>query len=170
MIAYKFLGTGGTARFSGFTWPLPGGGHCGEWVDARPSVCATGIHACRTADLPYWIDAELWRIELDGDIVEGTRKVVAVRGRLVGRVEAWDTDAMHGFGRACAARADTLAGSLPALRAYADDTALFAQAGKPAVAGFVAARLAELAGGIERYESERDAQVRWLAEHLELAT
>ena len=90
--------------------------------------------------------------------------------RLVGRVEAWDTDAMHGFGRACAARADTLAGSLPALRAYADDTALFAQAGKPAVAGFVAARLAELAGGIERYESERDAQVRWLAEHLELAT
>jgi len=168
VIAYKFLGEGGTARFSRFTWPLPGAGRYGEWVDAHPSVCATGIHACRTADLPYWIDAQLWRIELDGDIVEGTRKVVAERGRLVDRVEAWDTDAKHGFGRACATRADALAGSLPALRAYADDAAVFAEAGNPAVAGFVAARLAELTGGVESYESERDAQVRWLAENLAL--
>lgn len=131
-------------------------------------MCATGIHACRVHDLPYWIDAELWRIELDGDVTEGTRKVVAERGRLVDRVEAWDAGAMHGFGLECAARAAALAGSSAKLRAYADDTAVFAQAGKPAVAGFVAARLAELAGGTEGYESERDAQVRWLAGKLAL--
>ena len=169
MIAYKFLGSNGAARFSGFTWPLPGGGRPGHWVEAMPSVCATGIHACREADLPYWIDAELWLIELDGDVVEGSRKVVAERGRLVGRIEAWNAGAMHGFGLACAERADALAGSSAELRAYAADAVVFAETRKAGVVGFITARLAELVGGVSGYEAERATQARWLAERLGLA-
>ena len=170
MIAYKFLGANGAARFSGFTWPLPEPGNSGPWVSAAPALCATGIHACHVDDLPYWIDAELWRIELDGEVAEGTHKIVALRGRLLERVDAWNDETMSGFSAACAERALALAVPSPELCGYADDTAVFAEAGKPAVAGFVTARLAELAGGAEGYETERAAQARWLAKHLDLAT
>ena len=67
MIGYKFLGTGGVAPFSSFAWPT---GSPGPWVEAEPHMCASGIHACRAGDLPFWINAELWEIELDG-AVEG---------------------------------------------------------------------------------------------------
>lgn len=169
MIAYKFLGANGAARFSGFTWPLPGEGSPGPWVSAAPAVCATGIHGCRLHDLPYWIDVELWHIELDGEVAEGTRKVVAPRGRLLDRIDGWNNDAMSGFASACVERAEAFANSSPELRAYADDAAVFAAAGKPAVAAFIAARLAELASGAQAYETERAAQAQWLAEHLALA-
>jgi hypothetical protein len=59
----------------------------GEWVEAPAAVeCVVGIHACRTRDLARWIDDSLWEIELAGDIVEGSHKVIASRGRLLRRV------------------------------------------------------------------------------------
>jgi hypothetical protein len=95
MTAYKFLRRGRVGAFSGFAWPV------GEWVEAEPHVCASGIHACRPADLPYWLDAELWEIELDG-AVAAERKLVAPRGRLVRRVEAWDGGTARAFADSCA--------------------------------------------------------------------
>ena len=59
---------------------LPDGDGPGPWLEtaaARP--CREGIHACRPQDLAYWLHHELWEIELDGDIVEAGRKVVAAR-------------------------------------------------------------------------------------------
>ena len=84
VIAYKFLATGAVAPFTGFHWPV------GQWVDAAGvDPCRQGIHACRIRDLPLWIQAELWEIELGGEVDEQARKVVAERGRLVQRVTGW---------------------------------------------------------------------------------
>lgn len=117
MIAYKFLGSDCTGRFSGFAWPLPDGGSPGEWVESPLSRCASGVHACRVRDLPFWVDATLWRIELAGTLEEASRKVVASRGRLLKRIEAWDAGAMRDFGLACVERVAPLAGRSPGLQA-----------------------------------------------------
>ncbi len=88
MIAYKFLQAGRVAPFSGVTWPEDG-----VYVDATEgplAACRNGVHGCRVRDLPYWLDDELWEIELDGEVVEDELKLVARRaagpcGRGVGR-------------------------------------------------------------------------------------
>lgn len=103
MIAYKFLKAGRIAPFSGYHWPAPDG----NWHDAEGelSVCSWGIHACRVSDLPYWIDQELWRIELDGPVVEHSLKLVAPRGRLLERVVAWQDSNRQAFALHCLRRA-----------------------------------------------------------------
>ena len=168
MIAHKFLGSDCTGRFSGFAWPLPARGSPGAWVDAVPSKCASGIHACRVQDLPFWIDATLWRVELSGPLVEAHCKIVAGRGRLLDQVEGWNAEAMRDFGLACVERVAHLAGRSAELEANVKDTLTFAETGKASVAGFVAARSAELAGGAEAYDAERAAQSSWLADRLGL--
>src|SRR5206468_5119819 len=75
VIAYKFLAPGSVGPFTGYRWEP------GRWVEVHAlDPCRRGIHACRVRDLPIWLDAELWEIELDGGIVEQDRKVVAGRG------------------------------------------------------------------------------------------
>ena len=90
MRAYKFLDAQGVTVISGTPWPLPSGDEPGPWVEA-PSVrpCHEGIHACRVEELAYWLSDELWEIELDGEIRAAQHKVVARRGRLVRRLDAW---------------------------------------------------------------------------------
>ena len=105
MIAYKFLRDGRVGAFSGVRWPSPG-----EWLRARSTgerglTCADRVHACRVEDLPEWMDSELWRVELGGDVAVDCGKLVADRGRLVERVQAWDTALMAAFAQACALRA-----------------------------------------------------------------
>src|SRR5262245_39001941 len=76
--------------FSGFAWPLPVDGAPGAWVEAmeiRPSY--EGVHACRGDQLAFWLTPDLWEIELDGEVVEATHKIVAPRGRLVRHVDEW---------------------------------------------------------------------------------
>src|SRR4051794_3272470 len=81
--AYKFLEADGSSIFANFRWPQPSSGRPGAWVERDVRPCHTGIHACRLPELGYWMRETLWEIELDGDIVESRRKVVASRGRLV---------------------------------------------------------------------------------------
>lgn len=99
MIAYKFLNRDRVAPFTGFLWPAPGDG----WVElaGEPSLCSRGIHACRVSDLPYWLTEELWRMELGGAVVEHELKLVAQRGRLLGRVDAWAGAARMRFAEFC---------------------------------------------------------------------
>lgn len=92
MIGFKFLAPGAVAPFSGFRWPVPGQGLPGRWVEAVSSRPELGIHACRSCDLAYWLDAELWRAELSDPVVESQRQLVASKGRLLERVSAWDGD------------------------------------------------------------------------------
>jgi hypothetical protein len=103
VIAYKFLASGRTGPFTGFVWPE------GDWVEAPSSREGAGVHACRTSDLPFWIDDELWRVELSGPVVERETQIEARRGRLAGRVESWDARAIAEFGMHGAMRARDLA-------------------------------------------------------------
>ncbi|WP_433927253.1 hypothetical protein AB3662_29575 [Sorangium cellulosum] len=91
MRALKFLGEGGVGPFSGFRWPLPEGGAPGGWVEASEATraCSRGVHACLPADLPYWLAPELYVMELGGAVTRAELKLVAPRGRLLGRIEGW---------------------------------------------------------------------------------
>ena len=82
VIAYKFLREGRVGPFSGVAWPAEG-----EWLEATggDGACSPRVHACRVEDLPEWLDHELWRVELDGDVRVDCGKLVADRGRLVER-------------------------------------------------------------------------------------
>ena len=170
MIAYKFLDAGGAGRFSMFAWPRAEAGTSGDWVEATPSLCASGIHACRVGDLPFWLDVELWRIELDGPVVEAHHKVIAGRGRLVEYVVAWDESAARDFSSACADRASELARDAEALSGYVADAHKNVGVGPVAVVGSISARVAELVGGVAGYDAERATQARWLADRLGLET
>lgn len=167
MIAYKFLRPDGTSIFAGFRWPLPDGGP-GPWVEAKLDPCRSGIHACRLGDLPLWVGRALYEVELDGDIVEERTKVVASRGRLLRRIEAWDDDLRETYTRMCADRGHELArGVSPPLEDW-DAVVEPSFPEGPALLGFVAARIAEELGGVDAYHAERARQSEWLAERLGL--
>jgi hypothetical protein len=107
VIAYKFLCAGGLGPFSRYAWPLPRDGQAGAWVIAAgdATLCATAVHGCRVADLPWWLQDELWETEFDGAIATGRHKISAPRARLLRRVEGWDTACAQRFADACALRA-----------------------------------------------------------------
>ena len=102
MIAFKFLRAGRVGPFSRFQWP-----DAGSWVrpTADASLCSRGIHACRIQDLPWWLDDQLWEIELDGEVTVGRHKLLAAAGRLVSRVDAWTPTLAEEYGVVCAWRA-----------------------------------------------------------------
>ena len=168
MIAYKFLRNDGTSVFTRFAWSLPDFGP-GAWVEADVEPCRSGIHACRLADLPYWAGQELYEVELDGEIAEGSMKVVAPRARLVRRIEAWSAGARDEYTRMCADRGHELARSAnPPL----DDWEAVIEPSipeGPALLGFVAARIAEQISGPAAYRAERTCQTEWLVERLGLS-
>jgi len=167
VIAYKFLRPDGTSLFTGFRWPMPNGGP-GAWVEARVEPCRSGVHACRPADLPFWVGRALYEMELEGDVVQEHRKVVSPRGRLVRRIEAWDDDLRDAYTRMCADRAHELAlGASPPLTDW-DAVVEPSMPEGPALLGFVAARIAEEISGVEAYEAERARQTEWLMERLGL--
>jgi len=167
--AYKCLRPGRIGPFSGYRWPV------GVWVEGggNAALCLRGIHACRTEDLPYWLTQELWEIELDGDVRREHRKLVANRGRIERRIEAWTPAAAAGFAEGCAARTEQRATQARGEQAgrlaeLAADAAANAAKGEAALLGFIAARAAELDAGTEGYADERRAQANWLASELGL--
>jgi hypothetical protein len=101
VLAYKFLRSGRVGPFSDFRWPEPG-----SWVRAeqRHETCRSGIHACRTQDLPWWLGEELWQIELQDPIRVDGHKLVSPRGRLRSRVGRWTPASAQEYGEACAWR------------------------------------------------------------------
>jgi hypothetical protein len=105
--AFKFLGAGAIGLYSGFEWPVAVAGKPGRWVETAGELRSgvNGIHACRPGDLPYWIDDELWEIELGGKVLEDKRGLLARRGRLLRRVEGWNSETAAAFAAACVERA-----------------------------------------------------------------
>jgi hypothetical protein len=129
--AYKFLVTGGVSPFTGFAWPE------GDWVSIKgpARACRRGVHACRVADMPYWLNDELWRIELAVPVLDAGDKLVSVAGRLAQRIVAWDDDAALRFARWCAARVRSRAvGALQAAGLSDDAERVLAAADGEAVA------------------------------------
>jgi hypothetical protein len=104
--AYKFLTADRRSPITGFGWPPS------AWVEATGPLepCRNGIHACRIRDLPHWIGARLWLIEIDGEVREAPDGVLARRGRLLGEVHEWAEGVAHDFADDCARRAQALAG------------------------------------------------------------
>ena len=163
MIALKFLDEHGAAPFTGFRWPL------GEWVDAGElNPCRSGIHALRPRDLPYWLGPQLWVMELDGEILEQQRKLVARRGRLVRRRQEWNRELLDAFTVDCLVRTRHAFGSVPIVSGYVADIERFRSLGRTGLAAFAAARAAERHGGAAAYDRERLTQAAWLADRLGL--
>jgi hypothetical protein len=102
MIAYKFLRAGRIGPFSAFAWPEPG---VRVRAGAATDQCRRGIHACRTRDLPWWLEAELWEIELDGEPQIDEHKIVAPAGALRSQIIGWTAACAQEYGDACAWRA-----------------------------------------------------------------
>jgi len=167
VIAYKFLRPEGTSVFTGFAWPLPAD-RPGAWVEASVEPCRSGIHACRASDLPYWAGQHLYEVELAGEVVEEPTKVIASRGRLRRRIEAWDAGLRDAYTRMCADRGHELArAASPPLEQW--EAAIEPSVAEgPALLGFVAARIAEEGSGPEAYRAERARQTDWLVERLAL--
>ena len=139
----------------------------GAWVQTEPDPCRAGIHACRLADLPYWAGRALYEIELSGDVVQHMTKVVAPRGRLLRRIDAWDDDFRAAYTRYCADRAHELARA-GGIERWEEVIEPSIPEG-PALLSFVAARIAEEAGGVDAYHAERARHASWLGERLGLA-
>lgn len=172
MLAYKFLRAGAVGPFSGFPWPRPGPEGPGPWVEAAPfrGGCGGGIHGCDADHLVYWLDRELWLVELGGDVAVADKKLIAPRGRLVRHAVAWDEPLARALADACIARARELAdattGEGAALaRGYLADAILYSTLDVSASL-FCAAHAALTE---EAFARERTWQSRWLAAHLELS-
>jgi hypothetical protein len=100
VIAYKFLRAGRISPFSGTDWPEHGALEAAGPLEA----CRNGVHACRIDDLPYWLDDELWEVELLGEVVEERLKLLARGGRLVRRLDSWDDGTQRAFAESCLRR------------------------------------------------------------------
>jgi hypothetical protein len=100
VIAYKFLLPDRRGPFTGREWRED------EWLEAEGALvpCRNGVHAFRTSDLAYWLTDDLWEVALDGEIVESDLKLLARRGRLVRRIDAWDPEARRAFAYECLRR------------------------------------------------------------------
>ena len=167
-LAYKFTRSGARSPFTGFVWPV------GEWVEADGEVglCANGIHACRVEALPRWVDAELWRIELEDVEAEHEGVLVARRGRLLDRIEAWNAATSRELARSCAARIRELAAQRPdpLLQRRAEHIPQIADGPDPsatALAMYTTAHaLDEVLPG--SYREERRRQAEWLRDRLGL--
>jgi hypothetical protein len=167
--ALKFLLEGRVGPFSGFVWTGGEDGRPGPWVEAEGDVaCERGVHACARDDLPYWLQDELWEVELRGNVVRGRHKLVAPSGRLLRRVEAWDAQARAEFADACLARTGELAARRPEADGYLADLGRFQPHVGPAAIASLAARAAEAVEGRAGYDAERAAQAGWLAGRLGL--
>jgi hypothetical protein len=192
MIAYKFLAEGAVSPFTRFRWPAPG-----EWVGAPAGRDDAWVHACRRGDLPYWLDDELWRVELADPVRETRYQIASPQARLVSVVAGWDQALGREYARACALRARDLAlrhvtralrdaldglddlqaiadavqaaGSASIAAGYVFDAANNALHVGPATTSYIACMLASTLGrGLGAFEAEREWQARWLAERLGL--
>jgi hypothetical protein len=167
-LAYKFTRPGGRSPFTGFVWPR------GEWIEAEGDValCTNGVHACRPAALPRWLDDELWRVELEEIEEEHEGVVVARRARLLERIDAWNAETSRELARSCARRARELAAEHddPLIRKMADDIQGIAEGPDPsatALSMYCTAHAFDVARPGAYYE-ERRRQADWLRERLGL--
>ena len=154
--AYKFLCEGATGVLSGFTWPV------GEWVVVAGELVPTrrGVHACRRRDLAYWLDEELWAVDLDGE----TRELDQPPGP--GHDEAWTPEVADEFGRMAVERRRELPG-------LEEDAELWNW--DPPSAAYMAAHAVGCAARehgddyTPAFEAERAWQGAWLSDRLGLA-
>jgi hypothetical protein len=173
-IAFKFLAHGARSPMTDFAW-IPG-----AWVEVEGELapCARGIHVLRPRDTAHWIHDELWRIEHEGEAIDGIDCVVVRRARLAEPVLAWREGGAVRFARACHDRLrDLLArvGDVPeawAIEKHRWAASVHVDKLNPAMAAYNAAtgfaRAPLGATPQERFRAERAWQSAWLERELPL--
>jgi hypothetical protein len=180
-VAYKFLARGARAPITGRPWPRPGSSLPSAWMQARGPVqlCREGVHACRPGELAYWLHEELWRVELDGEHLDGHDCIVAARGRLLERVDAWsEAGGAQRFAAAVRDHAASLISVRPdreRLQGYVDDASWHVRNGfdeSPALAALCSAMaVAKIGPDAEleaAYRRERAWQSHWIVREMRL--
>ena len=91
---YKFLTAENKGGYSGFDFTayLPKNGKPGKWLPKRKNLtlCERGWHACTHNNLMDWANAQLYEVELEGEILKGTDKVAAEQMRFIRKIDAWN--------------------------------------------------------------------------------
>jgi hypothetical protein len=107
---YKFLTPKGNGGHSFYIWPRPAPHHPAEWTPlieySLPlEMCERGYHVL-TQDqlLGSYMQAELWRVEVAGEIVRGVDKLIVRQARLAERIETWNARNARLFACDCAER------------------------------------------------------------------
>ena len=129
--------------------------------------------------LPYWLDQQLFQIELGGELVETESAVVAERGRLIKRIDAWTDTGWAALCSFCQQRTDEnlarvteqFPAELERARFFVNEVQTFVQTGAYATAVYVAAVAAHVASELEpeaAYRAERAKQAEFLATYLQL--
>jgi len=135
--AYSFLSAEATSYLTGLRWPS-----AGTWVERDDEA----IRASDADQLVWWLDDELWEVELDGEVRDLGRAFTARRARLVRRVEEWTDAVAEEFVLICARRARDRAVEQLAGRGRAADAAALAAANDVESIERIAARLAASEG------------------------
>jgi hypothetical protein len=151
---YLFLRSGQKASLRETRWPAPEAGAPGAWIEAGADAPPDSIQAYPLGELPWYLDEELWEVELGGDLRREGHAFVAERGRLLNRVDAWTPEVAAELVEACAFRlrdacADALAraGLEPEANDLAECTSLDAlERVGSAIAGRSADPASDLAG------------------------
>jgi hypothetical protein len=99
--AYAFLDAAATDYVSGVRWPVPDEPGPGAWLEAGAGPPLRGYSADQ---LLWWLDQQLWEVELDGDVRETDRSILGARGRLLTPVHAWTSDVARELTADCALR------------------------------------------------------------------
>ena len=101
---YKFLTPQGTGGHSFYVWPKDAWTPVIEYSQPL-EMCKVGYHVL-TADqlLGDYMQAELWRVDVAGEIVRGDDKLIVRQARLADRIETWNDRTALLFACDCAER------------------------------------------------------------------
>jgi hypothetical protein len=178
---YKFLTADGHAAHGVGKWNLPQGDQPGEWMpDIQGGIvpCSNGYHACRPQDVALWLNATMYELEYEGDIIEANDKVVGRRARLLRKIDAWDDRTARLFAADCAERVlpifekerpgdDRPRRAIQAARDYANGIIDAAARDAARDAARAAAWDAAWdAAGAAAWDAARDAEHSWQSAHL----
>jgi hypothetical protein len=168
-LAYKFTLRGARSPFTRFEWPL------GEWVEAQGDLqlCRNGVHACHVDALPRWLNDELFVVELDEVEEQHEGLLLARRGRLLERIEAWNDETSRELAHSCAAVITELAAAHPEddlLQRRAQMIPAIAEGPDPSATALAMYTTAHAADEVVpgSYWAERRRQAEWLRERLQL--
>jgi len=99
--AYAFLDPAATDYVSGVRWPVPDESGPGAWFEAGTGAPLRGYSADQ---LLWWLDQQLWEVELAGDVRETDRSILGARGRLLAPVHEWTPEVARELTADCALR------------------------------------------------------------------
>lgn len=103
---YKVLAADGISSQYGGSgkWFVPKGKKPAKWMPVIKDIvpCSRGYHFVTIEQLPQWIGATLYEVEVRGRLIHQPDKSVAEQARLVRKVETWNDKTLRLFAADCA--------------------------------------------------------------------